>query len=255
MKKFLCYLLLLSVLIGSVGFSKVDAQAAGWPSYAQNVTLNKTFTDTGTVNDPYSLMDAAYLGVFRFQVPASGTVTLTLKSNTDTVPNFHIYKTNNTDDSIWYGYSGNRGNYDYDWSSGKYWAKWSIKLNKGSYYLMSMYHGGSMNVKYTYTLSYRPTFSNTAVTKVTAAKKALKLTWKKASGSSGYQIQYSLYKNMKGAKTVTVSNAGTTSRTIKSLKSGKRYYVRVRSYKKVKVGGKTKTYYGKWSGVKNAKVK
>ena len=41
----------------------------------------------------------------------------------------------------------------------------------------------------------------------------------------------------KGLKTVTVSKGKATSATVKKLKSGKKYYVRIRAYKKVS-GGK-----------------
>ncbi len=60
-----------------------------------------------------------------------------------------------------------------------------------------------------------------------------------------------LQKKFKGAKIATIKKNKTTSATIKKLKGGKKYYVRVRTYKTV---GKTK-YYSAWSNVKNAKVK
>ena len=69
---------------------------------------------------------------------------------------------------------------------------------------------------------------------------------------SGYQIQYSLKKNFKSkAKKVFVKGAGKTRRVIKKLKSRKKYYVRIRTYKKI---GKA-TYYSPWSKKKSVKVK
>ncbi len=84
-------------------------------------------------------------------------------------------------------------------------------------------------------------------------KKQLTVKWKKGSGISGYQISYSTSSKFTKSttKTVTVSKAGTTSKTLTKLKSKKKYYVRVRVYKKQK-GGKL---YGAWSPVKNAKTK
>lgn len=61
---------------------------------------------------------------------------------------------------------------------------------------------------------------------------------------------YSSSKKFSGYKTVKMTNK-TTSKTIKGLKSGKRYYVKVRTYK-VSNG---KTYYSSWSKVKSAVVK
>ena len=84
-----------------------------------------------------------------------------------------------------------------------------------------------------------------------AGKSLLTVKWKKDSKIDGYEIQYGLKKNFKGAKKVTVSKAKTTSTTLKKLKSGKTYYVRIRSYKKVS----GKTYYSAWSKALSKKVK
>lgn len=77
--------------------------------------------------------------------------------------------------------------------------------------------------------------------------KSIKVTWKKKSGVTGYQVQYSTSSKMKKAKTVTVKKAKTTSVTISKLKKGKKYYVRIRAYTKKK--GKTK--YTAWSAKKS----
>ena len=67
----------------------------------------------------------------------------------------------------------------------------------------------------------------------------------------GYQIQYSLKKNMKGKKTVTVKGSANVKKTIKKLKKNKRYYVRVRAFKTIN-GVKQ---YSAWSAKKNIKTK
>lgn len=67
----------------------------------------------------------------------------------------------------------------------------------------------------------------------------------------GYQIQYSLKKNMKKAKTVTVMGYAQSSRVIKKLKKKKTYYVHVRSFARV---GKA-YYYSPWSAKKKVKTK
>lgn len=76
--------------------------------------------------------------------------------------------------------------------------------------------------------------TKTALKKVTAfkakaLKKALKLTWKKAAGASGYEIQYSLNKNFKKAKKIIIKKASVKTRTIKGLKKNKKYYIRIRA--------------------------
>lgn len=84
-----------------------------------------------------------------------------------------------------------------------------------------------------------------------AGKKQLTVRWKKSAGVSGYEIQYGLKKNFKGAKTVTVSKAKTVKKVIKGLKKGKTYYVRIRAFNTVN-GSK---YYSAWSKALKAKVK
>lgn len=82
-------------------------------------------------------------------------------------------------------------------------------------------------------------------------KKQITVYWKKDKTVSGYQIQIATNKKMtKGKRTIAVSKKK-TSYTVKKLKSKRTYYVRIRSYKKVK----GKTYYSKWSQVKVVKVK
>ena len=90
-----------------------------------------------------------------------------------------------------------------------------------------------------------------AVSKLTAGTKRLTITWEKAAGGAGYQIQYGLKKEYKTATPVTITRNKTVKKVIKGLKSKKTYYVRVRAYRKV--GGVE--YVSKWSKVKKIKVK
>lgn len=78
----------------------------------------------------------------------------------------------------------------------------------------------------------------------------LTASWKRVSGVSGYQIQYSLKSNFSGVKSVTAGSSA-SSKTISKLAKGKVYYVRVRSYKKVS----GKKYYSAWSKTKKVTVK
>ena len=76
------------------------------------------------------------------------------------------------------------------------------------------------------------------------------VSWKAVKGITSYQVQYSNYKNMKKAKTVTLKSRS-KSTTLKKLKRKKYCYVRIRTVKKV---GK-KNYYSQWSKVRSVKVK
>ncbi len=90
------------------------------------------------------------------------------------------------------------------------------------------------------------------IKKITVKGKSLTLKWEKASGINGYEIQYSTDKKFKkGVKKIDIKKTKTTSKTIKKLKSKKKYYVRLRFYEKrrnIKI-------YSKWSKVKKVKIK
>ena len=85
-------------------------------------------------------------------------------------------------------------------------------------------------------------------------KKQLKVTWNKDTKVSGYEVQCCLNKKFKsGVKKANIKKAKTTSTTFKKLKKGKKYYVRIRSYKTVKVNGKSTKLTGAWSKVMTSK--
>ena len=108
------------------------------------------------------------------------------------------------------------------------------------------------NYSGTKNLSFRINPVGTTVSKLTAKKKALTVSWKKqATQTMGYQIQYAKKASFSGAKTVTIKNNSSTKKTIKKLTSKKKYYVRIRTYKTVN----GKKYYSSWSKAKSVKVK
>lgn len=92
----------------------------------------------------------------------------------------------------------------------------------------------------------------TSIKKLSKGKKKFTVTWAKVSGVKGYQIQYSSDKKFKkNNKSVTVTKQKSTKATVKKLKSKKKYYVRVRTYKTVN----GKKIYSSWSKVKSVKTK
>ena len=82
------------------------------------------------------------------------------------------------------------------------------------------------------------------------AKKAKQATirWAKVKNVDGYVVEYSTKANMKSAKKKNVK-ASTISLTVKNLKKGKKYYVRVRGYKVID-GQKVYTQYSAKKAVK-----
>ena len=141
-------------------------------------------------------------------------------------------------------------------------------LKYGTDYTVS-YPKGMKNVgKYTVKVTLKGNYSGsksmtyninpkgTGVSKVTAAKKGFKVTWKKqATQTTGYQVQYSTNSKFKKAKTVTISKNKTTSKSVGKLSAKKKYYVRVRTYKTVKVNGKNVKLYSGWSKAKSVTTK
>ena len=81
--------------------------------------------------------------------------------------------------------------------------------------------------------------------------RAMTVKYWQASGATGYQIQYATSSTFKGAKTANIAGAKNVTKTVKGLAKDKRYYVRVRSYRK---SGRV-TYYSAWSTTKNVVIK
>ena len=93
----------------------------------------------------------------------------------------------------------------------------------------------------------------TSITSLSAKDNGFTIKWKKKTKITGYQIQYSTSSKFskKSTKTVKVKKAKTTSKKINDLKSSKKYYVRVRTYK----NSKKKTDYSAWSKKKSITTK
>lgn len=91
------------------------------------------------------------------------------------------------------------------------------------------------------------------VSSVSAGAAAFTVKWKKVSGVTGYQVQYSTSSKFtsKTSKTATAKKDKTTAKTVSGLKSKTKYYVRVRTYK---TSGKKKKY-SSWSSAKSVTTK
>ena len=87
-----------------------------------------------------------------------------------------------------------------------------------------------------------------------AKKTSLKASWSKVANATSYEVQYGTSKSFKGAKTVKVSSKS-SSTVLTKLKKNKKYYVRVRAVRTVKVDNKNTTLRASWSSAKNLKTK
>lgn len=84
----------------------------------------------------------------------------------------------------------------------------------------------------------------TRITKIKKSRKNIKIYVKKNKAVSGYQIQVST--NEKFKKKVTSKKIKSNKYTVRKLKSGKKYYVRVRGY----IKKNRKVTYGNWTTTK-----
>ena len=102
------------------------------------------------------------------------------------------------------------------------------------------------------TLEFTINPGKTSISAVTALTKGFTVKWKKnTTQTTGYQIQYSTNSSFKSAVTKTISSNTTVSKKVTGLKTGTKYYVRVRTYRKV---GST-SYVSGWSAKKSVKTK
>lgn len=135
-----------------------------------------------------------------------------------------------------------------------YTVKYATGRKKVGVYSVTVEFSGAYSGKMTASFTIRP--KRTSITKLKAAKKSFTIQWKKKTVQvDGYQIQYSTKKTLKKVNSVSVGKKATVSKTIKKLKAKKKYYVRVRTYKIVKVNGKSKKIYSAWSKIKSIQTK
>lgn len=84
-------------------------------------------------------------------------------------------------------------------------------------------------------------------------KKQATVKWSKnITNANGYQLQYGTNKKFKNAKTIIIKKRKTVSKIIKKLKSGKKYYFRVRAYVDQ---GENEKLFTPWSAKKSVKIK
>ena len=130
-------------------------------------------------------------------------------------------------------------------------------LKKGSYYAVlccsiptdqSMYFK-AFNVSFDYT----GFVDGVNIGSGAGKKGAAVIQWDKVEGADGYEIMYRNIddENAKG-KTILVKNGDTTKKIIKKLKRNTLYEIKIRSYKNVKINGKSKRFYSsEWDDIKN----
>lgn len=139
-------------------------------------------------------------------------------------------------------------------------------LKNGTDYTIR-YPGGRKKVgKHQVIVSFRGQYAGSAkksfsiipkavsISKITPKVKGFQVRWKKQKvQADGYEVSYSLNSRFTKPKTgkKRVKGRGNNILKVTKLKEGKKYYVRVRTYKEIE----NVKYYSKWSRIKTVKVK
>lgn len=153
-------------------------------------------------------------------------------------------------------------------------GKYYIKVNSDGKYKLSWYKLTQANCSHSYThqyvkatyiakgyqlhtctvcgYSYKDSYtakkilSAPSVRSIKKGSKQITVSINRSFNATGYQIQYSTSNKFTGKTVKTVTTKDTTKK-IKKLKGRKKYYVRVRAYKKVS----GKTVYSSWTEVQS----
>ena len=141
--------------------------------------------------------------------------------------------------------------YNIDDFTVKYVNRANKNVGTHSVIVTSTKHG--VNKKLKYTIKPIGTKLKTPV----AGRKTITVKWNKQATRmaknriTGYQIQYGLKSNFTNAKKIKVKGYKVTSKKLKNLNPGKKYYLRVRTYKTINGN----TYYSAWSAKKAVRTK
>lgn len=200
---------------------------------ASSIKVKKTYKGVLSSNDE--------VDYFKYVVPANGTINFSMTNPTDNSLKYSIY-----DDSL--------NLVESKLVSSRQKESEYYKIKKGEYYVAitkvsNVAYGGSykFSIDYAVEKPAKPTINSVK----NSSSKKMTVKWKKVSGITGYELQYSTDKNFKKSVTKKTISSSKTSASYSKLKKGKTYYVRMRTY--VKADGKTK--YSEWSATKSVKIK
>ena len=112
--------------------------------------------------------------------------------------------------------------------------------------------------KGTMTKTFRIVPKGTTLSRLSSVSRGFVVRWKRQRAqTSGYELQYSTNKKFskRAVRKVMVKGNKKASKRITGRKPGKKYYVRIRTYKSVKAKGKTKKFYSAWSKAKTVRAR
>lgn len=220
MKKTISILLSVIMLISVIATSTVSVSA--------DINLNnyKSYSINSSVSS--AIAENSDGDVYKFTLGSSGKINLDFTGYLEWIY-INIYDVNGNQ-LYW---SNPRWNYN----TKKVTISEYVTLKSGTYYL-SIAKDGERTGNYNFKLSY--TVSKPGTPSVSISKGKCTFKWAKASGVSGYQLEVSSYSNF---KKISVRKTQSSSKYTKTLSRKKKYYVRVRSYKKIG----SSTYYSGWA--------
>ena len=141
-------------------------------------------------------------------------------------------------------------------------------LKKNTDYTVSYASGRKVVGKYAVKITFKGNYSGTKtlyfyvkpkgteISSISARSKGFRVSWKtQKTQTTGYQIQYSTSSKFTNAKTITVTKNSNYAKLVSKLYARKKYYVRIRTYKNVKIDGKTQKLCSTWSKVKTVTTK
>ena len=259
MKKFSPLFLSLVILLTTISTGAFEALASSdiGVSKAKSIALNDSRLGTADVtftkalrgsDDGISVYDIEFytpLAEYEYEINAeTGAI-----RDKDIDRNFNIILSSKT---YTYNAKAKKPSVTLKWGNGSvispsnYTLKYSGNTNPGKATVTINFNQSNYKGVFTKTFTIKPKKGSlTTVKRVNKTQMSVK--WKKDTTVSGYQLEYARDSHFSNSKKVIISSKKTTSRTLKNLKSGKKYYVRIRSYKTVN----GKKIYGVWSAKKS----
>lgn len=239
----------------------------------QIVPENQTITCASTATKNYDW--------FKIIIPNTNAYMFKLTTYADRT-NFHLYNSDLsktiTEQSYWYAtesepktgiinLSLTAGTYFLKTTSeqGKYLFSWATLTKdnckhefesswvSATYFSKGYTLNKCKNCGYSYKSNYtsKLTVSKPNIYSIARGKKKLAVTFENTYDIDGIQIKYSTNKKFPSSSTKTVSTTNKSSKVLKKLKGKKKYYVRIRGFKKIN----GKKAYSAWSNRVSAKTK
>jgi len=263
-KRFLAGVLSAAMALSVAVFNPTVVKAAGWLDNVEEIDTGVTYENSFSDYDysyVYESNRHQYFNSYKFEIPEDGSVTISIESSADEYGNasywwdVYLYRVEDTDDELYSFYYTNGKMFSYSKARGVYYSEdkdLTYGLKKGGYYLVYALRKVDdltfPTQSYSLTVDYKPSVPVTKLKSVSKTKKGLSIGWTRVNGVEGYQLEYSTKEDFSSKKkTITINNAKTVKQTVSGINKKKTYYVRIRSYKYMKINGEKEKVFSDWS--------